>query len=149
MNSTSYKVALKTSLLSILILLALAGSFWVLSHFNLQATIEAYLPKGPLGAFALFLLLSAGTSIGLPRQIAAASAGYIFSFPLGFALATFATLCGCWMSYTVSNRFLSKLLIKRFPIQANKLSQFISQETFIKTLIIRFLPAGSLSLIHI
>lgn len=143
MNSTTYSLALKTTLLSIFVLLALTASFLLFSHLNLQPLIEKYLPQGWLGILILFLVLSIATGIGLPRQIAAATAGYIFTFQLGFAIATIATLSGCWLSYTLSNRFLSNYLMRQFPSQAEKLSLFISKDTFVKTLIIRFLPAGS------
>lgn len=91
----------------------------------------------------MFLLLSVTTAIGLPRQIAAFSAGYFFSFYIGVTLATLATTLGCLLTYLISQHGLYQLVEKKFPAKVKTIRAFLSEATFLKALVIRILPLGS------
>jgi len=91
----------------------------------------------------MFLLLSVSTAIGLPRQIAAFSAGYFFTFAIGVTLATLATTMGCLITYLASQHGLYQIAEKKFPAKVKSIQTFLSEATFVKALVIRILPLGS------
>lgn len=95
------------------------------------------------GIFAIFLLLTIGTGLGLPRQIAAFTAGLLFNLVFGFALALIAATGGCMLTYYLSNFGLYQWLSKKYPHKTQKIQQFLADQTFVKALIIRILPLGS------
>lgn len=104
---------------------------------------QEIIPKGAKGVFMLLALLSLATSIGLPRQIAAFTAGYSLGAFYGAAIATIAATIGCYLTFTISRHLLSKKINNKFPTQIKKVSLFISKNTVAKTIIIRLLPLGS------
>ncbi|WP_286263462.1 TVP38/TMEM64 family protein [Thalassotalea atypica] len=96
-----------------------------------------------MGYLILFTALSIGTGIGLPRQIAALTAGYCFDYWIGFSLALSATTLGCFFSYQIAQMALHQRVHRRYPVHTAKVHSFLSTSTFIKALIIRILPLGS------
>ena len=96
-----------------------------------------------LNTLLLFLFLSLGTSIGLPRQIAALVAGINLGALLGVIVATLAATLGCLITFNVSRYLLSKKITHKYPKQLAKLSAFLSEQTFLKAIVIRILPLGS------
>jgi len=97
----------------------------------------------PLNTLLLFVFLSLGTSIGLPRQIAALVAGINLGALLGVIIATLAATLGCLITFNVSRYLLSKRITRRYPEQLTKLSDFLGEQTFLKAIVIRILPLGS------
>ena len=95
------------------------------------------------GYLVLFTILSIGTAIGLPRQIAALSAGYFFSLTIGFTLALTATTLGCVLTYHLSQFGLYQFVHRKFPTKSAAVENFLSESTFSKALLIRLLPLGS------
>jgi uncharacterized membrane protein YdjX (TVP38/TMEM64 family) len=91
----------------------------------------------------LFVFLSLATSIALPRQIAALVAGINLGALLGVIVATLATTLGCLITFTISRYLLSDKVTRRYPEQLSKLSIFLSEQTFLKAIVIRILPLGS------
>jgi len=91
----------------------------------------------------LFVFLSLATSIGLPRQIAALVAGINLGAFIGVIIATLATTLGCLITFSISRYFLSDKIARKYPNKLEKLSEFLSEKTFLKALIIRILPLGS------
>ena len=110
---------------------------------NHLITSSSWFTASPLGYLLLFTVLAIGTGIGLPRQIAALSAGMLFGIKIGFAIATLATITGCILTFTVSRYLLADLVFKRFPDKSTLIHDFLSESTFVKALIIRILPLGS------
>jgi len=96
-----------------------------------------------LNTLLLFLFLSLGTSIGLPRQIAALVAGINLGALLGVIVATLAATLGCFITFNVSRYLLSEKISNKYPKQLTKLSTFLSEQTFLKAIVIRILPLGS------
>ena len=91
----------------------------------------------------LLVILSLATACALPRQIAALIAGINFGATIGAITALSAATIGCIITFSVSRFLLSERITDRYPTQLAKLSAFLCQQTFIKTIIIRLLPAGS------
>ncbi len=96
-----------------------------------------------LSTLLLFVFLSLGTSIGLPRQIAALVAGINLGALVGGIIATLAATLGCLITFTVSRYLLSDKITQKYPEQLTKLSDFLSEQTFLKAIVIRILPLGS------
>jgi len=93
--------------------------------------------------FLLFIFLSLTTSIGLPRQIAALVAGINLGAILGAIVATVAATVGCLITFNVSRYLLSDKITRKYPKQLTQLSNFLSEQTFLKAIVIRILPLGS------
>ena len=91
----------------------------------------------------LFSCLALGTSVGLPRQIAALVAGINLGAVIGTIVATLAATLGCWLTFTLSRYLLSRKISAKYPNKIDSLSAFIGRKTFIKTIVIRLLPIGS------
>ncbi len=91
----------------------------------------------------LFIFLALTTSIGLPRQIAALVAGINLGALFGFVLATLATTLGCFITFSVSRYLLSEKVSQKYPEKLATLSNFLSEQTFVKAIVIRILPLGS------
>lgn len=96
-----------------------------------------------VSALTLFIFLAFATSIGLPRQVAALVAGLNFGALTGFFIATAATTLGCFITFTVSRYLLRKKITEKFPTKIEKLSALLTEQTFLKALVIRILPLGS------
>lgn len=109
----------------------------------IQQYLQTVIPNNYYGATLLCLILLLATSIGLPRQIAAFSSGYLFGVLPGAILATFAAIAGCLLTLTISQYFLHNMITTKYPKKVDQVSLFFAQNTFIKALIIRLLPAGS------
>lgn len=96
-----------------------------------------------INVLLLFAFLALGTSIGLPRQIAALVAGINLGALLGVAVATLAATLGCLITFSVSRYLMSKRITRKYPKQLSKLSKFLGEQTFLKAIVIRILPLGS------
>lgn len=118
-------------------------SYAALQSNKIQQMIITLLPEGVSGVFILFFILLVGTSIGLPRQIAAFTSGFVLDVFTGTLLATIASVGGCIITLTLTRYLLSKAIEKKFPRQCDALYRFLANDTFLKTLIIRFIPAGN------
>lgn len=129
--------------LSLLIASILAYFFYHIDKQNINEYLQQLLPSGLYGMAVFILILSIATSIGLPRQIAAFTAGFAFGSLQGTILATLAATIGCFITIKFSHFFFSKFIKNKYPAQLDRLSDFFATQTFSKAFIIRLLPAGS------
>ena len=139
---------LKTSLVFTVVaigilLLAIIPSQYIFNAPEFQQSISTYLPKGIVGAFCLFAVLSLLTSIGLPRQIGAFISGYSFDVILGCIIATAAATAGCYLTLTLSAKYFYQFIHRKYPQPQQKLQTFFNQQLFYKAIIIRILPVGN------
>jgi uncharacterized membrane protein YdjX (TVP38/TMEM64 family) len=118
-------------------------SFQSSNQHLIQQYLQTIIPNNYFGATLLFLILLLATSIGLPRQIAAFSSGYLFGIVPGTILATLAAIAGCSLTLILSQYLLHSFITRKYYKQTNKIGLFFAQQTFSKALIIRLLPAGS------
>lgn len=96
-----------------------------------------------MGIVLLFIILMLGTSIGLPRQVVAFTAGFILDIVTGTLLATLASVGGCIITLFSAHYLLSEKIQNKYHKQCLYLANFLAQDTLLKTLIIRFIPAGN------
>jgi len=90
-----------------------------------------------------FLLMAMGlVCVGAPRQVISFFAAFFFGLGAGFLLALLATVCGCIISYSLArafNRYFQQYVKGKFDVAL----KFWRQNTFVATVILRFLPAGN------
>ncbi|MEM9329804.1 MAG: VTT domain-containing protein [Pseudomonadota bacterium] len=101
-----------------------AGAGWLFGHFG-------------------FVVLTAGmATIGAPRQMISFFAAYFFGFLAGTVLALSATVIGGVTTYTIARLFQGyfREFVRGKLVFA---VQFWRENTFLATLIVRLLPAGS------
>ena len=141
------KSAVKVTVIATLISILLAITLATLLLGNYGAIIQNYLntiiPNTLLGALLFVLILTPAMAVGLPRQIAALSAGFLFGASLGIVLATISAVLGCLVTLILARKFFANIIERNYPQQLAKVSHFFSHNTFLKALIIRLLPAGS------
>lgn len=106
----------------------------------LELTLER---SGWLGFAGFFLGSVLLTAVGLPRQLVAFSAGYIWGVFTGVLIATFAALAGCALTFYVSRQLLSPLLVPRFQSMVDVIDAFVERDALIKIIILRLQPLGT------
>lgn len=93
---------------------------------------------------ALFLVVGAvATALAVPRQAVSFLGGYAFGFLIGTVLSVLATVGGCVLSFFFARWFGRDLVKARFPDKIRRIDNFIHDNTFGMTLLIRLLPVGS------
>jgi uncharacterized membrane protein YdjX (TVP38/TMEM64 family) len=132
--------ALFVSLAAIGLALKAAGLIDVIDEAWVDATIRG---RG-LSGYLIFLAVGWGlTSVGLPRQLVAFLAGYAFGFVLGTGLSLAATVMGCVTAFTFARLVGRDLVARRISGRIKRVENFLSDNPFSMTLLIRFLPLGS------
>lgn len=106
--------------------------------------IDAHIRGQGLYGWALFVLVTGVfTGVGLPRQIISFLAGYAYGFMGGTLAATLGTALGCAGTFLFS-RFLGRRYVtRRFAGKIGRVDNFLRDNPFSMTLIIRFMPVGS------
>lgn len=141
-NST-VKLTIIASILSLCLALALATTLLGSYSLDIQTYLHSLIPKTVLGALLFASLLTTAMAIGLPRQFAALSAGFLFGAGYGMLLATFSAIFACLLTLLLARKLLANIVQQYYPQPLAKVSRFFSHNTFLKALIIRLLPAGS------
>ncbi|MBT3238639.1 MAG: TVP38/TMEM64 family protein [Rhodospirillaceae bacterium] len=99
--------------------------------------------KGLTGDLLFLAVGAIATAIGMPRQVIAFLGGYAFGFAEGSALALTATVFGCIAAFTYARLLGRGFVVSRFPNRVRKIDDFLKDNPFSMTLLIRLLPAGS------
>lgn len=92
------------------------------------------------------LYLAAGailTAVGFPRQAVAFLGGYAFGVLEGTLWSLAATVVGCVAAFLYARLMGRKLVAGRFPGKVKRVDDFLHDNPFSMTLLIRLLPAGS------
>ena len=99
--------------------------------------------SGIQGEFLFVLVGGLFAAVGLPRQGVSFLAGYAFGFVEGTLLGLAATATGCVMAFLYA-RLLGRNFVKaRFASRIKRVDDFLYDNPFTMTLLIRFLPIGS------
>ncbi len=135
-------------LIWLFVLLTAGGLFLLSSLFDFEATLKS-LPfsndpladwyYGPIG-FSLFATLA--ICFSCPRQVVALVAGFFFGFWSGFWVALLAASGSCLLTYLLAS--LARERVQKWV--KGKISMavdFWKENTFLATLVWRFIPAGS------
>jgi len=142
-NQQTKVLLILTSFIGVALFFGIFLSLDVLKNENLQPFLDEYIPQGYFGYLTVLALLALLTSIGLPRQVAAFSCGYIFGITHGTLIATSAATIGCMLTLFIAKTFFRQRVLNAYPEKLNSVSAFFSTHTFSKAFIIRLLPAGS------
>ncbi len=133
--------------LSVLAVLVIAGFALRLSQMDIafnEAWIDSDIRGNGLAGEFIFVAIGAfAASVGLPRQIISFLGGYAFGFLPGAGLALIATACGCATTFFFARVLGRDFLKTRFANRIRRVDDFLSENPFSMTLLIRFLPAGS------
>ncbi|MGB1263659.1 MAG: TVP38/TMEM64 family protein [Cognaticolwellia sp.] len=137
------KLTVTATILSLLLAMALAAILLGDHSVELQNYLNTVIPNTVFGALTFIVLLTPAMAIGLPRQIAALSAGFLFGVGYGVVLATVSAILGCILTLLLARKLFANLVQQHYPEPLAKVSHFFAHNTFLKALIIRLLPAGS------
>ena len=106
--------------------------------------IETHIKGQGIAGEVLFITIaSLATGIGLPRQIISSLAGYAFGIWLGAGLMLLATVLGCVGSFYYARLLARGPIQRKFSGRIRRLDDFLHDNTFSMTLLIRMLPVGS------
>ncbi|SCA57117.1 conserved membrane hypothetical protein [Candidatus Terasakiella magnetica] len=136
----NYKLFIK----GLLFLCALAAGAYLLSQGMDESWIDSYVRGQGLKGWIIFISLGGLlAAFGFPRQILSFMGGYAFGIVKGTTIAVLATVTGCVMTFFFA-RFLGRAFVKRkFPRKIKRIDDFLAENPFTMTLLIRLLPAGS------
>lgn len=108
------------------------------------AWIDSEIKGGGLRGELLFVAAAAIlTALGLPRQVIAFWGGYAFDVYIGTGLAALGTACGCALTVFHARLIGRAFVRRRFPGRIKRIDDFLSENAFSMTLLIRLLPVGN------
>ncbi len=111
--------------------------------FN-EAWIDSAVRSQGLKGVLIFVAVGWGvTSVGLPRQLVAFLGGYAFGFVTGTGLALAATTLGCITAFLFARVLARDWVAGKISDRIRRIDDFLSENPFSMTLLIRFLPLGS------
>lgn len=133
----------------LLLIAVIAVIAWLLGDLLDKAWIDAHIRGHGLNGQMVFIAL--GTlfiAAGLSRQFVAILAGYGFDFLYGLLLVELASMLGCILAFYYARWFGARMVARHYPDKIKKVDDFIEQDPFTKTLLIRLLPVGSNLLVN-
>jgi uncharacterized membrane protein YdjX (TVP38/TMEM64 family) len=141
----STKVVVRSLALFVsLVLLGIVFKATSLGTFFTEQWIDDVVRDHGIEGELIFLAVGALlTAIGLPRQLVAFLGGYGFGFIWGTLLATSAAAIGCVIAFFYSRLLGRDLVQHRFAERIRHVDDFLHDNPFTMTLLIRFLPLGS------
>ncbi len=103
---------------------------------------------GLQGQLAFVLVAGLLTGVGASRQLVAFLAGYGFGFAAGLLLSMLAVVAGCILTFAATRTLLRGYVQRHAPQRLHGLGEFIRDNTFSMTLVLRLLPVGSNLLVN-
>ena len=113
------------------------------SFFEKSAIDDLVKDQGLRGEFLYFAVGALLTAVGFSRQAVAFMGGYAFGLAYGTGLSVLAAATGCAMTFCYARFFARKTIASKFSERIRLVDAFLSENPFIMTLLIRFLPVGS------
>ena len=95
------------------------------------------------GAAILVLTGGVATALGLPRQVLAFSAAFVFGALPGIAWAMLGQMLGCALDYLAARNLVGSWARRHFAGRWRRLDRFIIAQPFTATLTLRLLPVGN------
>jgi uncharacterized membrane protein YdjX (TVP38/TMEM64 family) len=139
----------KIILRGLLVLLSMAALGFLVNQFHLgdllnQGWIDREVRgKGISGGMLFLAIGTLFTAVGLPRQVIAFMGGYAFGFLYGTWLGLVATELGCAASFFYARLLGRPFVVKRLSGKIAHVDNFVRDNPFTMTLLIRLLPVGS------
>ncbi|MGB0747450.1 MAG: TVP38/TMEM64 family protein [Magnetospiraceae bacterium] len=107
---------------------------WVATHIKGQ---------GVMGELIFLAVAIPFTAFGLPRQVISFLGGFAFGFFQGTLLSVIATTGGCTIAFFYARAMGRKVIQARAPRRMKRIDDFLSERTFMMTVLIRLLPVGN------
>lgn len=132
----------------VLIALFVAAGFLArlsgLDSFMDESWVDREIRGQGLTGEAVFILVGAAfTAVGVPRQVVGFLGGYAFGVALGTGLALAASVLGCILAFFTA-RLLGREWVRRhFGGRIRRIDDFLHDNPFSMTLLVRLLPVGS------
>lgn len=132
----------------VLIALFVAAGFLArlsgLDSFMDESWVDREIRGRGLTGEAVFILVGAAfTAVGVPRQVVGFLGGYAFGVALGTGLALAASVLGCIVAFFTA-RLLGREWVRRhFGGRIRRIDDFLHDNPFSMTLLVRLLPVGS------
>lgn len=133
----------------ILVMATLAGVLYLFDSQDIGQIltndwIETHIKGQGIAGEVLFITIATlATGLGLPRQIISSLAGYAFGIWLGTGLMLLGTVLGCIGSFYYARLLARGPMQRKFSGRIRRLDDFLQDNTFSMTLLIRMLPVGS------
>jgi len=129
--------------ISIFVMIYALLSITLFTQTSFQDYLLSISPNSITSTITLLIILLSLSCVGMPRQITAFTCGYFFGVVLGGMYATLTVTISVYMTYKIASLFQQSYIAIKYQKQLTKLKNFLSVNTFVKTLIIRLLPVGS------
>lgn len=142
-------VKLKLLAKGLLVMLSLALLGWGLKSSGLGDMLDTHWVdaeirgRGLTGEMIFLALASVVVAIGLPRQAICFLAGYAFGLGGGIVWGSLASLFGCAACFLYARLLGRDLVMHRFAQRVRRVDEFLQDNPFTMTVLIRFLPVGS------
>jgi len=135
---------LRVIIRGLFVIAVLVAVGYLLSGILDREWIDAHV-RGRGGAGELLFVAAGGLfiSAGLSRQLVAFLGGYAFAFYGGTLLALLATVVGSIVNFYAARLLFSSLVTRHYAGHIRKVDDFIRENTFTMTLLIRLLPVGN------
>lgn len=139
------KILFRSSALFIsLVILGVVMKTTGLGIFFDEAWVDAAVRDQGGRGILLFVGVGWGlTSVGLPRQLVAFLGGYAFGLVAGTGLALAATTLGCVTAFLFARLVARDWVAGKISGRIRRVDDFLSDNPFSMTLLIRLLPLGS------
>jgi len=131
------------TLIGVLAIVVLSPMQWIENRLDSSSLGHWFESRGVLGVLTFAIGGALLTSIGLPRQIVALSAGYGFDVLSGTLLAIVSVSCGALITFTFARRVARPWVMGKFPDAINAVDKFIHDQPFLKIVTVRFAPVGT------
>ncbi len=144
-----FGIRLRVLLKGLLLILSFAVAGYLLKslgfggNLNEQWIDSEIRGKGVSGEVLFVVVAAMATAVGAPRQFLCFLGGYAFGFTIGGALGLLASGLGCMIAFFYARLFGRGLVQRLFAKRIKKLDDFLGDNPFTMTLLIRLLPVGS------
>lgn len=136
----NYKLFIK----GLIFLCVLAGAAYLLSKGIDKSWIDNNVRGQGLKGWFIFVGLGGLlTAVGFPRQILSFLGGYAFGVVKGVTIALLAVTLGCSLTFFYARFFGRAWVQRKFPRKIKRVDDFLSDNPFSMTLLIRLLPVGN------
>lgn len=106
--------------------------------------VDTYIRDTGIRGVAIFIGTAAMlTGMGIPRQLSAFCAGYVFGAFYGFLAAITAVTLGCICCFSIARLLGQETINRRFPNHLQGINSFLQSSPFQTAMIVRLLPVGS------
>jgi uncharacterized membrane protein YdjX (TVP38/TMEM64 family) len=133
----------------ILVMACLAATGWSIKASGLGDMLDthwvdtAVRGRGASGELVFVVVGAVAVAVGLPRQAVCFLAGYAFGLGWGSVLGTLASILGGVACFLFARMLGRELVLHKFAARVRRVDDFLHDNPFTMTVLIRFLPVGS------